>query len=224
MCVEGKCVEVNEECIDYTGYCFPVEGEWACQCYEPGDSRLCHDVDLSVACTDALQSCCSEEVEPECEIHEDCMDRTGLMWCILGECLPGETPCQAAGGICTLESECPDGFYSVKDPSYMNCAWCGYCCLSSGCPDLIDCPEGTTCQADGTCQVDCLDPDGCDPQPECSAPVDCLNLPWDIYCLGHWDCVDNQCQPACDMEACGDGTCDYAGGESPKSCPDDCGC
>ncbi|MBW1809648.1 MAG: hypothetical protein JRJ19_01455 [Deltaproteobacteria bacterium] len=154
MCVEGGCVEVNVECIDYSGYCFPVEGEWACQCYEPGDSRLCHDVDLAVACTDALQLCCSEEVEPECETHEDCGAAESLSWCIRGECLEGPTPCQAAGGICTIESECPEGFYSVKDPSYMNCGWCGYCCLSSGCPDLIDCPAGTTCQADGTCQVD----------------------------------------------------------------------
>jgi hypothetical protein len=243
-CVEGECQPIepecqadsdcaeNEECV--AGECQPVEPECQ-QSSDCAENEECVGGECQPVEPECQQSsdCAENEecvdgeclpVQAECTSHEDCNDRTSMKWCIQGECLEGSTPCQAAGGICTLESECPDGFYSVLDPSYMNCAWCGYCCLSSGCPELIDCPQGTTCQADGTCLADCQDPEGCDPQPECTAPVDCLNLPWDIYCTGHWDCVETQCQPVCDMEACGDGTCDYAAGESPNSCPDDCGC
>ncbi len=262
MCRDGGCVEIEVDCITSAGYCWPRDDKWVCQCYEPGDSRHCQDADLSLACLDALEDCCSDGcrwmgLEPsspvgstssmlnfgpvgvgqavsrtakvrnaghsritvtgfeftedssptftlieapetplvvhpgenvsltvreladdlqrdwgelqilnDCELfsvrlhaepvgcvtHEDCLTKTsGQEWCVLGVCTPGETPCEAAGGICSIESECPEGFYPPKDPGFMHCAWCGQCCLDWGCPDLIDCPQGTTCSADRTC-------------------------------------------------------------------------
>ncbi len=59
---------------------------------------------------------------------------------------------------------------------------------------------------------------------ECVFPSNCALKDWPpIPCLGHWKCECGRCSPACDMDSCGDGFCDLAGGESQVSCPGDCG-
>lgn len=64
--------------------------------------------------------------------------------------------------------------------------------------------------------------DDCQPAPECQAAGDCLEKDWLVDCLGHWACEQGACAEVCDFEACGDGTCDAAFGESAQSCPEDC--
>ena len=59
-------------------------------------------------------------------------------------------------------------------------------------------------------------------QEECQTEVDCLEHTWGIYCQGHWACSAGVCEEVCDMETCGDGTCDALGGENLQSCRVDC--
>jgi hypothetical protein len=44
---------------------------------------------------------------------------------------------------------------------------------------------------------------------------------------GHWECMlrpaATECVPVYETDTCGDGLCEPRGGESPQSCPDDCG-
>lgn len=40
---------------------------------------------------------------------------------------------------------------------------------------------------------------------------------------GHWECANGACVPVVDNLLCGDGYCSPADGESPESCPKDCG-
>ena len=41
----------------------------------------------------------------------------------------------------------------------------------------------------------------------CRVDTDCLYALWDVRCAGHWDCVEGECQPVCDMDRCGDEIC-----------------
>ena len=66
-----------------------------------------------------------------------------------------------------------------------------------------------------SCACDCVDP-------VCVEPSNCLGQEWDIWCQGHWDCVEGSCVGICEFETCGDGYCDAVGGESFYSCMDDC--
>jgi len=84
------------------------------------------------------------------------------------------------------------------------------------------CPLSTggvgTCMTrpDGSCQCT-----GDAPPVQCSQDQDCVNRPWLVNCLGHWDCLLGTCREACGAP-CGDQTCDPAAGESPLSCGTDC--
>jgi len=55
---------------------------------------------------------------------------------------------------------------------------------------------------------------------ECETPADCLPLPWNDDCPGHWSCEAGACVPTCDAEGCGDEVCGE--GESVASCAEDC--
>ncbi len=57
---------------------------------------------------------------------------------------------------------------------------------------------------------------------ECEVAGDCLEQTWGIYCQGHWSCNEGTCEEVCDMETCGDGTCDSEVGENLESCRVDC--
>jgi len=57
---------------------------------------------------------------------------------------------------------------------------------------------------------------------ECVFPSSCALKDWLVRCYGHWECQCGQCAPVCDVDTCGDGFCDLAGGETPDSCPLDC--
>lgn len=109
------------------------------QCIEYGDcpaGRVCRD---------------GQCVEGDCLAHSDCGGADSGNWCVLGVCTPGETPCHAAGGMCTVESGCPVQAHPASEPATIHCAFGGHCCLEQGCPDLFDCPAGTICQNDGRC-------------------------------------------------------------------------
>ena len=57
----------------------------------------------------------------------------------------------------------------------------------------------------------------------CSVPKDCIDLEWGLKCVGgHFGCEAGRCQRTCDTTTCGDGTCSPEGGESKKSCTQDC--
>jgi hypothetical protein len=56
----------------------------------------------------------------------------------------------------------------------------------------------------------------------CYADEHCVLLDWLVFCVGHWDCECGECVAKCELDECGDGVCDVAGGESAQSCPGDC--
>lgn len=64
-----------------------------------------------------------------------------------------------------------------------------------------------------------------------SCPQDCLGYHWYDDRSGHWQCnppgqpsqvATGACDPICDADGCGDGTCDTLNGETPQSCIADC--
>ncbi|NOZ87393.1 MAG: hypothetical protein GXP49_14205 [Deltaproteobacteria bacterium] len=146
-CLSDSDCAVGESCKD-GGLCEKT-------CTPTCDGRECGDDGCFGSCGTCPEGeTCNEQgmCDSVCSNHEDCGGATDKKWCIRGECLAGDTPCEAAGGTCTIENECPDGTYQVKDPSYMHCAFGGHCCLPRGCPDLVTCPEGMVCGDDGTCK------------------------------------------------------------------------
>ena len=56
----------------------------------------------------------------------------------------------------------------------------------------------------------------------CYSAEHCVLQPWESFCSGHWGCDCGECRAVCESEACGDGYCDIAAGESVASCPGDC--
>ncbi len=107
-------------------------------------------------------------------------------------------------------------------------------------PWLVDCQGHWDCE-EGSCVPECDDDrcgDGrcdraggetpescaadCGGEPQCAGPIDCLPLPWEVDCLGHWGCQRGRCTEVCDDDLCGDARCDPRAGESEQSCPDDC--
>jgi Cys-rich repeat protein len=80
-----------------------------------------------------------------CRTHDECGGAQTKLWCIEGSCLNADTPCEAAGGYCTIEAQCVGTYRWVKDLQYLHCAFGGECCLPRGCPDLMDCQPDMVC-------------------------------------------------------------------------------
>lgn len=248
-CVDGTCEEqCDERCGDdicdaeggeTTGSCPPDCKQN--QCTEPAD---CEDLPWPLECPGHWEcqdgTCvpvCDEP--PQCERPRDCIDFPWLVdchghWaCEQGMCREvcdevgcGDDHCDTPGGE-SAES-CPDDC-AAQCEAPVDCLafewniWCqghwtctgGQChpvCDDQTCGDGVCDPEGGETPA--SCVTDC--------QPECQSPLDCLQLPWEVDCMGHWGCEQGTCLPVCDPDGCGDGTCDREEGESAGSCPVDC--
>lgn len=94
------------------------------------------------------------------------------------------------------------------------------------------CPDGRPgpCNSNGgesceSCPVDCDDyADSC-PAALCSDNWQCNSLAWPGGQAGRFCCKANHtCEAHGDDLFCGDGVCDFLGGETPASCPGDCIC
>lgn len=109
------------------------------------------------------------------------------------------------------------------------------CEVPEGCGDgVCDHPSGEWCD---TCPDDCggcSESDCCDPQDTPGCPESdieaCVCEGWDGFCCSvTWDatCVTlakTVCDAKCGVPGvCGDGVCDYPGGEGCGGCPEDCG-
>ena len=157
-----------------------------------------------------------------CSVDSQCDDGllcNGAETCVSGWCQAGSDPCP--GQVC-------DEGMGMCEPS--TCNFDGSCELGencNSCPDDCISNDGSQACGDGICQPgngeDCLScPSDCrgkqNGKPSnrfcCGADVDCT----DARCNADtWICDDTQPAPSC----CGDGVCDP--GESPCSCPVDCG-
>lgn len=143
----------------------------------------------------------------------------------------GDRKCDADGG--ETPASCPaDCALDCQDPSHCwALAWSGTA------------PGNWVCSPDGKCAADpqplfcgdgiCLDfvgesaascPADCGSEAACDGTANrCLNLRWtQAGCQGRWTCDKGACTATCDAVQCGNGTCDWTEGESPRSCPRDC--
>jgi hypothetical protein len=58
----------------------------------------------------------------------------------------------------------------------------------------------------------------------CNWPRECRYEDWNQICQGRWTCFMGGCSASCDLiDACGDGACDDALGETGDNCVPDCG-
>jgi hypothetical protein len=212
-CEEGRCVEVCDDVACGDGECDPGSGETAascaldCQanCQEPAD---CLGLDWDVRCVGhwACEQGSCEEVCDDVGCGDGNCDTQG-----------GESP-QSCPQDCVQECraaiDCLDHEWNIWCQGHWDCVQ-GVClavCDMETCGDGVCDPQGG--ETPTSCGPDC--------NPACQVPADCLGLPWEVDCLGHWGCEDGQCVEVCDFVGCGDGECDREGGESPQSCPEDC--
>ncbi|MBN2497264.1 MAG: hypothetical protein JXR96_21910, partial [Deltaproteobacteria bacterium] len=248
-CEHGQCEEVcdYENCGD--GECDLALGETpescpldcAAACQDPSD---CEDLPWPIYCIghwECREGQCVAVCDdvPECAEPLDCLEREWMVDCVghwgceQGRCVEvcedrtcGDGICDPVGGEsvgscfidceteCRAPIDCIDHEWLIFCQGHWECmgGTCSPICEFDTCGDGVCNPEGG--ESEWSCGVDC--------SRQCEAPADCLGLPWDVDCVGHWDCVRGQCTEVCDFETCGDGTCDRLGGESPQSCPDDC--
>ncbi|MBI5526203.1 MAG: hypothetical protein HY897_07695 [Deltaproteobacteria bacterium] len=145
-CFSGQ-ICVNGDCVTEPGKTFCEEVGGTC------DTSVCDGRVGGHVNTDdfyqCAEGCCIGGVP--CRAHDDCGGAQNKLWCVEGSCLGADTPCEAAGGYCTIEAQCIGTYQHPTDPVYLNCAYGGYCCLPRGCPDLMDCPADTVCDAAGYC-------------------------------------------------------------------------
>ncbi len=186
---------------------------------------------------------CSPLLNPECKSTE-CRMPTGAP----GKCEPdllfgcscapvqAEDPCSFALNPKCEAVACDDGDPATEKDS---CRWVIspiglQTCACQGQPVVFDpcdlffnpaCkPEACTTENGAPGKCGWTVNNGCDcvgSTTQCTTDKDCLVLDWLVDCVGHWDCLDGQCQAVCG-KPCGDGFCDATEGEGPQSCPVDC--
>jgi len=247
ICENGDCLPICEEVCESVADCLDLPwnvkclGHWACehgQCIEVCDMEACGDDQCDLEGGETPDSC-PLDCSADCQAPVDCV---GLVWdvrcvghwaCEQGECVEvcddvgcGNGICDVQGGEsaqscpldCTQECraavDCLDHEWNIFCQGHWECIQ-GICspeCDMETCGDGVCDPWGG--ETATSCSADC--------NPVCQVPADCLGLPWEVDCLGHWNCENGQCVEVCDFVGCGDGQCDREGGESPQSCPDDC--
>jgi uncharacterized protein YjbI with pentapeptide repeats len=158
--------------------------------------------------------------------------------CVSGVCteVPDKVGC--GNGVCEADkgetpASCPaDCAMECRDPAHCwALSWGGsgsgnWMCDPAGrCivdPKPLFCGDGLCFDFVGESAASCAG--DCGSEPECDGSANrCLNRSWPLgTCQGRWTCESAKCKAVCDDHACGDGICDWEGGESPMSCIRDC--
>ncbi len=217
-------------------------GHFACvgaRCAAVCDSAACGDGVCTAAVGESLQSC-PADCMPQCTGPEGCVMLNWPLFCT------GHWACEDAGCVPLCEfDDCGDGTCAgAAGESAGSCPRdCGARCTApsdclllpwtESCGGRWDCPSGLGCTpncTDGSCGngrceaalgesvASCASDCGA----LCETPADCLPQAWRVACPGHWECTASRCAAHCELDACGDGNCDAAAGETAASCPPDC--
>ena len=189
----GECASDCVEDVDCLGQDFPIDCKGHWDCVNNTCDPVCGE-----PCGDGV---CSPELGEDerscltdcgCMSHDDCDANHGCVFAD-GQC--------AGPGRCKLYPDlCPpllDPVCGCDDVTYPNR------CVARG--------AGVSVLHEGECA-----------QPECVMDEDCLALPWEVDCQGHWDCKEGTCAASCGAP-CGDGICEPGAGESDDTCMSDCG-
>ena len=221
-CIDGECVPRPDSCEAAGGHCIG----WGPECPET------HYTDWEHAC-DYGQCCIPVELG-------DCLQEGG-------HCVSPNSPCDAGYSADNETTGCPNNRMMCCLPDPDDCVGLGeigtmapgdQCCPGLSEAEYADVgPDGQCYYYECACYI-CLELDDnfCDGQHgenicnsqdcqspnECSSDVDCLDRPWIVDCLGHWECTSaGQCAEHCGYP-CGNGICEAYEGESGETCPDDC--
>lgn len=222
-CIQGLCEEVCDPVGCSDGNCDLASGETAESC--PDDCvTLCQ---VPSDCVDA-----EGEWDQPCVGHWSCEQGACVSTCDYENCDDGacdnaigedSASCpQDCEGACHLPSDCTHLDWTKICQGRFTC-WMGNC--QETCDQTGFCPNGA-CEAENgetadSCFDDCLGG-------PCQEVTDCLGYDWyEDDCIGdggHWVCnlPAGACEPICDEDACGDGTCDPLAGESATGCAADC--
>ena len=175
----------------------------------------------------AAVDCLDQVWEIDCLGHWACEAGVCEEFCDFEAC--GDGICDGAGGEnlescpndCAVQPECELAMDCLGQVWEIDCLG-HWACEAGACEEVCDfesCGDGNCDGAGGESLQSC--PEDCG-QTECAQADDCLELDWPIYCMGRWTCEAGACTAVCDMETCGDGICDAAGGENEQSCSLDC--
>jgi hypothetical protein len=203
-----------------------------------GDAGKCRlDSDLGCICDKepVVEEPCGEVLNPQCD-PDECKTLDGNagrckadadLGCSCQEIFI-ENPCsrllnpQCKPEACTL----PDGTDGRCTTLALGRCGCDAVVVENPCGNLLNpkCAPEECRLANGTVGL-CKRSDGlCNCASEvsaCRVDADCLADPWEVDCVGHWDCVEGACAAVCG-KPCGDGTCDPEAGESADTCAEDC--
>jgi uncharacterized protein YjbI with pentapeptide repeats len=144
----------------------------------------------------------------------------------------GNGTCDAAGGEtpascpadCALDCQLPSHCWALPwvgtAPGNWMCGKTTGLCAASA--QSLFCGDKICMDAVGESPASC--PADCGTAAACSGTANrCANLAWPhADCQGSWSCSSGACLATCDTVHCGDGTCNWTAGESPRSCPRDC--
>ena len=148
---------------------------------DPGCSWACIDGQCESLCTGECTAAgdCEQLSWPlDCQGHWECVDGSCQAVCDQTECsadadCSGQLPCSGAG-----EWRCVDGSCQAE-------CWPA-CDTAADCTDALPCEHGGHWECvDGDCIPECAGAD-------CQSVHDCLDLPWEVRCLGHWECRQGQ--------------------------------
>ncbi|MBN2694923.1 hypothetical protein JXR93_09695 [bacterium] len=194
QCIDGVCInyfcpsecQANSDCEEGF-FCQPI-------------NCLSADGNSGTVCSPIEDICYSDR---DCAFGEVCMF---LDYAQYGHCI---SQCEPV--YCDLY--CENGF-KVDE---RGCQICECNEPQDVCYSDRDCPNGYFCEFLDGCYQDengeiiCIDYGYCVPESsECRVDSDCPELPLPINCLGHWECLQNQCVPTCDQEVCSsDRDCEY---------------
>ncbi len=215
-CVSGDCTEVCDETSCGDDQCNAVGGETRASCPQ----------DCGIVCVLAMD-CTGSRWDLDCDGHWDCIDTVCVGVCDYGSC--GDGVCDNNQG--ESRQSCPtDCMTDCQAPS--DCVhrdWTKLCqgvwvCSFDGCEEFCDsnhCGDGVCSpnvgESGASCYKDCH-------AGACNQVADCIGRDWLGDCPGHWSCdaASGSCRESCDIQSCGDGHCDFQGGEDANSCPNDC--
>ncbi len=189
---------------------------------------------VAVVCAVSSSAMAQCKYDVDCVGEEWIVDCPGNWDCIRGECREvcdfvycGDGFCDVWAGessqSCTIDCadrECNGDFDCIDLPWILDCGGHWDCRLGMCMENCMDnqCGNGFCEPYLGesvwSCPIDC--------KYECDDDFDCIDQPWLVDCLGHWDCLGGMCFEKCDNLFCGNGRCEPHEGESVWSCPSDC--
>ena len=216
------CCMPDIECETSEGYCSSLQLGCDADYYNADTSMGCGDAGDAICCLPRNPTRCAQQeglcvawqsqCPPDTYSSPDNLDCTRSEQC----CLP-VGPCIEEGerGSSFEGDECCEGLTDISNSMMDETGQC------IGIPDgsfyCTQCGNGECGPGENECNcaVDCGG------SVECYSASDCVDLPWNVDCYGHWECNNNQCSEACGPP-CGNRRCEPEQGESEETCPQDC--